>query len=76
MSVSMDSLADVIAARFNLPRETVAAETSFEEMGLDSLSRIELAMSIHKELGIHIDDDEFDKMATVSDLLVFINKIQ
>ena len=76
MNVSMDSLAAVISARFNLPRESIAAETSFEEMGLDSLSRIELSMSIHKELGIHIDEEELDKMATVSDLFVFINKMQ
>jgi acyl carrier protein len=76
MNVSMDSLAEVIAGRFNLPRESIAAETSFEEMGLDSLSRIELSLSIHKELGIQIDDEEIDKMATVSDLLGFINRMQ
>lgn len=76
MNVTIDSLANVISARFNLPRESVLAETSFEEMGLDSLSRIELSMSIHKELGIHIDDEELDKMATVSELLTFINKMQ
>lgn len=76
MTVTIDSLASVISARLNVPRDSVVAETSFEEIGLDSVSCVEVSMSIYKELGIRIEYEAFEKMNKVSDLLAFINRMQ
>jgi acyl carrier protein len=76
MSVSADSIAQVISTRFKIERSKILPEVSFDDLGLDSLSQIELAFSLQKELGIDIDDEELAQISTVSELVTLANKIQ
>jgi acyl carrier protein len=75
MSVSFDSIVQVISTRFKIDRSRVVPEASFDELGLDSLSQIELALSLKKELGINISDDELSEIATVSDVVAIANRV-
>jgi acyl carrier protein len=74
VTVTLDSIAHVIATRFQINKSKIVPEASFDELGLDSLSQIELALSLKKELGINISDDELSQIATVSDILKMVNR--
>lgn len=75
MTVTLDSIVHVIATRFKINESKIVPEASFDELGLDSLSQIELALSLKKELGINISDDELSKISTVSDILKMVNSV-
>ncbi len=69
MTSLYDSVVDVFVARFNVRREKVQPDSSFGDLGLDSLSQIELATALQKRLGVTITDDEIANMSVVSDIV-------
>lgn len=69
MSISLDSVAQVISTRFKIEISRVTPEASFDDLGLDSLSQIELALALQKELGVKISDAELTQISTVSDIV-------
>lgn len=75
MSVSVDSIAQVISTRFKIEREKIRPEVSFDELGLDSLSQVELALSLKKEFGVDVSDDDLSEMLTVADVVAVANKV-
>lgn len=54
--------------------EGVSEETSFEELYLDSLDRIELSMLIEDEFKIEPDDKEWELSKTIKDAVDIIQK--
>jgi len=53
---------------------TITKETTFEQLGLDSLDTVELVMSIEEEFNVSIDMNEGIK--TVGDIVDIIEKAQ
>lgn len=52
----------------------VTLEASFtEDLGADSLDTVELIMALEEEFGIEIPDEEATKIATVKDVVDYIN---
>ncbi|MFE1961341.1 acyl carrier protein [Streptomyces sp. NPDC059479] len=73
MSSSMhDSVAEVMANRFGMDRDIVVAEATFDDLGLDSLSQIELATALTKQLGVELDDDEMAELSTVGEIVALL----
>lgn len=64
-----DVVADVISGRFNIPREKVQPEASFEDLDLDSLSQIELATTLKKKLGFELSDKEISDISLVREVI-------
>lgn len=74
MSTVYDTVADVICKRFRIERSKVRPDVSFEDLGLDSLSQIELATLLQKEFGVTISDDDIDGMASVADVVNWLEQ--
>jgi len=73
MSVSVDSIAQVISTRFKIDRNKIRPEVSLDDLGLDSLSQIELALSLKRELGVDLSEDDLSQIATVADVVTVAN---
>ncbi|MBM4794456.1 acyl carrier protein [Streptomyces sioyaensis] len=69
MSSLHDSVVDVIATRFGLDRADITAEATFDDLGLDSLSQIELVTALRKRLGADIDDEEMAELSAVGEVV-------
>ncbi len=52
----------------------ITPDTSFEELGLDSLDLVELLMSLEDTFGVTLEPDESIK--TIKDLVSYIEKAQ
>ncbi|MFE1320608.1 acyl carrier protein [Kitasatospora phosalacinea] len=74
MSSLYDSVVDVFVARFDLDREAVLPESTFDDLDLDSLSQIELATALKKRLGVVITDDELAEVAVVADIVALLEQ--
>ncbi|OKK14739.1 hypothetical protein AMK16_29775 [Streptomyces sp. CB00455] len=74
MSSVHDSVVEVFVARFGLDPETVLPEATFDDLGLDSLSQIELATALKKRLGIVVSDEELSDLSTVSDIVALVEQ--
>lgn len=57
-----------------IPSGTTTLETSFDEIGADSLDMVELGMAFEEEFGIEVNDDEIQNVRTIGEALDLVNK--
>ena len=69
-----DSIAKIIAERTGCDISAVKPESTFTELGIDSLDTVELLMNLEGELGIEIELEQ--PVATVGVLGAFIQSSQ
>lgn len=65
-----EAIAKVISERTGCDAATVKPESTFTELGIDSLDTVELLMNLEDMLGVEIELDQ--PVATVDDLDKFI----
>ena len=51
------------------PQDSITLDSTFEELGIDSLSGFDLLCELEEELGIVIPDDDAREIATVRDVI-------
>lgn len=74
MSVA-DRVRDLIVEQLGVAPEEVVPEASFiDDLGADSLDTVELVMAFEEEFGIEISDEEAEQMATVRDVMAYLEK--
>ena len=66
-----DRVMDILASVSGIPREEINADTTFGELELDSLSRIELLVDLERDFDIESPEDEEDE-----DLLEQIQSVE
>lgn len=53
--------------------EAVSAEDTFDSLGVDSLTRIELAVRAEEHFGVRVDADTLDPASTVGEMAAFFS---
>ena len=65
---------NLVAKQLKCEVDTIKDESSFEEdLGADSLDRVELIMAIEDEFGIAIIDEDAEDIATVQDATEYVS---
>lgn len=65
----------VIAATQHIGVEKIAEESTFQELGIDSLDGINILFALENEFNINIPDDEAQKIRTVHDAVEGVRKL-
>ncbi|HYL36826.1 MAG TPA: phosphopantetheine-binding protein [Bryobacteraceae bacterium] len=65
----------IIAATQHLPQEKVMADSTFEELGIDSLDGINILFAVENEFNINIPDDAAQSIRSVRDVVDGIAKL-
>jgi acyl carrier protein len=62
-----------MAARLGLPAEQLVPEARLvEDLGLDSLDAVELAISVERKFDIEVPEEELTKLKTVADMVALV----
>lgn len=65
-----EQLRDVIVENLGVSEEEVTLESNLtDDLGADSLDAVELSMAIEDEFDVEIEDEEFQELKTVGDIL-------
>lgn len=68
-----DKVKNIIVEQLGVNEEQVTPEAKFiEDLGADSLDTVELVMAFEEEFGIEVPDEEAEKLASVGDVIRFI----
>lgn len=67
-----EEIRDVICEQLEVSPEEVKLETSFEELGADSLDLFQVVIEIEEKYGIQLEDAESIK--TVKDAVEYVEK--
>ncbi|HHY20378.1 MAG TPA: acyl carrier protein [Bacilli bacterium] len=73
MSDILERVTKIIVDRLEVEESEVKLEASFkEDLGADSLDVVELVMELEDEFDLEISDEEAEKIATVQDVVSYI----
>jgi acyl carrier protein len=65
----------VIAATQRIPREKISLESTFDELGLDSLDSVNILFALEEEFKISIPDDDAQEIRGVKQMVEGIQKL-
>jgi acyl carrier protein len=68
-------LAEIIDEVAGVPADEVAPEKNFvEDLDIDSLSMVEIAVAAQDKFGVEIPDEQLKDLKTVQDVINFVSK--
>jgi acyl carrier protein len=70
-----DRVVRVIGTTRRIPLENVRPESTFEELGIDSLDRLNILFDLESEFDIEIDDEEAKKVTNVGEMVAGITQL-
>ena len=71
----MEKLIDIIAEQLHVDKAEVNAASDFKaDLNADSLDLFELVMALEDEYGIEIPTEDLEQIATVGDVMEYINE--
>jgi acyl carrier protein len=74
MSV-LERLKKIVVEQLGVDEEQVTPEASItDDLGADSLDRVELVMAIEQEFNIEISDEDAEKIETIQDAVNYVQK--
>ncbi|MDR1260378.1 MAG: acyl carrier protein [Oscillospiraceae bacterium] len=72
---TFDKLRDLLVNKFCVPQEIIKPDSTMESLGLDSLEILDLLGFLEDEFGIIVDDDQFDSIKCLNDLIKLIERL-
>jgi acyl carrier protein len=70
-----DRVLKIIANTRRIPLESVRPDSSFEELGIDSLDRLNILFDLESEFDIEIDDEEAKKVQNIPEMIAGITQL-
>lgn len=65
---------EIIAEQFGVDEDSITENTSFEDLGADSVDLVELVMAMEDEFKIgEVGEDELSDLSTVGDCVNFLS---
>lgn len=65
----------LICEQLDVEEEKVTEESSFEDLGADSIDLLDFITSVEEEFDIEIPDESTDNLKTVGDVVKYIEKL-
>ncbi|MBO2451891.1 acyl carrier protein [Actinomadura barringtoniae] len=73
----LDGLAEIIDEIVGIDKAEVTPEKNFiDDLDIDSLSMVEIAVAAQDKFGVEIPDDELRNLKTVKDVINFVQNLQ
>ncbi len=72
---TFEKVSDIIGKRFELSETKITADTTWEEIGADSIDLVDLISELEDEFDISIPDDSIEDLKTVGDVVNLIDEM-
>ena len=68
-----EKLAALLSEQFRVDVDSITMDTSFEDLGADSLDIVEMTMAVEEEFGLEdMDEEDLSGISTVADLVRYL----
>lgn len=71
-----DKIAAIIADQLDMEVEDITSESTFEDLGADSLDVVDVIMTLEDEFDMEIPDEAIEGMKTVGELVKYVEDNQ
>jgi acyl carrier protein len=76
----MDDIAtrciDIIAKSKSIPADTITLASTFDELNIDSLDKINISFEVEEAFAIEIPDDALNTLKTVGDMVEGVTRLR
>lgn len=68
-----EKLAALLSEQFGVDVDSITMDTSFEDLGANSLDIVEMTMAVEEEFGLEdMDEEDLSGISTVADLVRYL----
>ncbi len=68
-----EKLTGLLSEQFGVEADSITMDTTFEDLGADSLDIVELTMAVEEEFGLeNMGEDDMSGLSTVADLVNYL----
>src|SRR5579885_1665007 len=71
----LSNVRQIIVSQFDLDAADVESTTSFTELGIDSIERVDLTLQLEKQFGIQLPDQRVKTCQTIGELVDLVRTI-
>lgn len=75
MNDTQARIIELIAKSKNLPPSSIGMDTTFEELQIDSLDKINLSFEVEEMFSIQIPDENLNSLKTVGDVVSGVEQL-
>lgn len=72
---TFDRICDIISARFELTETSLTQDTTWEEIGADSIDLVDLISELEEKFNVSIPDEAIDDLRTIGDVAKLIDEL-
>jgi acyl carrier protein len=70
---TQQKVAGIIAEKLSIPRENITLDSTFKDLGADSLDIVEIVMNFEETFGIEIKDEDAERIKSVGQAVDLIH---
>ncbi|WP_312650055.1 acyl carrier protein [Proteiniclasticum sp.] len=70
-----EKLQAIIVDKLSVDADEVTLDSTFEDLGADSLDIVEIVMALEEEFDIEISDDEAEQAKSVGDVVNYLSTV-
>jgi acyl carrier protein len=70
------TLAELAVREFNCDPDKISAQVPIKDLGIDSIGMLEFIFRIEEVFGIHIDNDQAEKLNSLADMAELVEQLR
>lgn len=70
-----EKLKSIVAGQLSVSPSDIVDGATLDELGADSLDRVEIVMKIEEAFDLELNDDDMEKISTFVELVDYIDKV-
>jgi acyl carrier protein len=67
-------IVDIVASKLEIDKKTITSDSTFQDLGADSLDLLEIIMRLEEQFGIEVNDEDAEKMQRMQDVVDYVNE--
>lgn len=67
-------IVDIIASKLEVDKKNITVDSTFQDLGADSLDLLEIIMRLEEQFGIEINDEDAEKIQKMQDVVDYMNE--
>jgi acyl carrier protein len=70
----LEKITEIIAGQLNIEESTITEESTFADLGADSLDLFELVMALEDEYGVEIPSEDLETLLSVGAVMNYLKE--
>jgi acyl carrier protein len=73
---TLKSVQQIISEQIGTAEDEIKPESLLDDLGLDSLDKVEVVMALEDVININIEDEIAEKWETIQDIISYIDQLK